>query len=114
MSEVSFIEMGSIAPEKTSHFFAALLGWTFHPIASQASPGGGWFETSTGGKVGLHGNDGAGAVLYFRVENMESAVAQVRALGGSAEDTIADEPGFGRFCNCADPQGLRFGLHQLA
>lgn len=81
-------------------------------MTSEASPGSGWFETPTG-KVGLHGNDAGGAVPYFRVENIEAAVAHVRALGGTAEDFIANEPGFGRFCNCTDPQGLRFGLHQL-
>lgn len=25
-----------------------------------------------------------------------------------------EEPGFGRFCSCKDPEGVRFGLHQAA
>ncbi len=113
MSGVSFIEMGSTEPKKTSRFFVELLGWTFHPMASEGAEGDGYFETP-GGPVGLHGSDPNGAVPYFRVDNIEKAVAQVRALGGSAEDSIATEEGFGRFCNCTDPQGMRFGLHQTA
>ncbi|EDX82400.1 hypothetical protein S7335_846 [Synechococcus sp. PCC 7335] len=38
----------------------------------------------------------------------------MKELGGEAESLGPEEPGFGRFCNCKDPQGIRFGLHQLS
>jgi len=42
--------------------------------------------------------------------DLEVAIADVNRLGSGKVPT--DEPGFGRFCICRDPQGLRFGLHQ--
>ncbi len=112
MGAASFVEMGSGDPSKTSRFFSRLFGWRYHAVDQENAAGGGWFEAE-GGKVGLHGADAQwGAVPYFPVDNIEAAVARVRSLGGWAEDFIADEPDFGRFCNCKDPQGLRFGLHE--
>ena len=104
---VSFIEMGSGNVETTAPFFVAPFGWSFHPMEDR----GGWFDTP-GGKVGLHGGDADwGMVPYLKVGDIESAARQVRRLGGDAE-AIVQEDGFGRFCNCRDPQGMRFGLHQ--
>jgi uncharacterized protein len=40
-----------------------------------------------------------------------SSAERVRAAGGEAE-AVVDEPGFGRFVNCRDPGGIRFGLHR--
>jgi predicted enzyme related to lactoylglutathione lyase len=39
-------------------------------------------------------------------------MALVREAGGQADPPAPEEPGFGRFSNCRDPQGIRFGLHQ--
>lgn len=36
----------------------------------------------------------------------------MRELGGTASDPGANEAGFGRFSQCIDPQGVRFGLHE--
>ena len=105
---VSFVEMGSGEVEKTVEFFSSLFAWPFTPMGA----GGGWFD-APGGRIGVHGGDPDwGAVPYFRVLQLEAAADQVRTLGGEA-DEVLDEPGFGRFCNCRDPQGMRFGLHQL-
>lgn len=107
--DISYIEMGAGDASGVSAFFSGLFGWTFH---SMSDGGDGWFDTPSA-KAGLHGNDpDHGIVVYFRVPNLEAAIAKVRELGGEAEDRIADEEGFGRFCNCRDPQGMRFGLHQ--
>ncbi len=104
---VSFVEMGSGEPEKSAAFFTEMFSWQFHQMAD----GNGWFETP-GGRIGLHGGDAAwGAVPYFQVSDLEAAMDKVRRLGGEAED-IATAEGFGRFSNCKDPQGMRFGLHE--
>jgi predicted enzyme related to lactoylglutathione lyase len=52
--------------------------------------------------------------MYFSVDDIDAAVREVRALGGSADDACPEEPGFGRFSACTDDQGVRFGLHQAA
>lgn len=107
--EISYIEVGSGDAWETGRFFAELFGWTFNTMGGA---GDGWFATPTV-RVGLHGNDpGHGIVPYFRVINIDTAAAKVRGMGGTVEEPGTDEPGFGRFYNCLDPSGIRFGLHQ--
>ena len=107
--DVGYIEIGSGDAAITSRFFADLFNWRFHAMGDA---GDGWFEMP-GMKAGLHGQDAShGMVVYFRVADIDQAAARVRALGGEVDGPGADEPGFGRFCNCRDPQGLRFGLFQ--
>lgn len=106
---VSFLELGSPQSDTgTSQlFFAKVFGWQFHPMPQ----GGGWFQAPQI-RVGLHGNDpGSQIYVFLAVPDLEQAILQVRQSGGEA-DAPTSEPGFGRFSNCRDPQGIRFGLHQ--
>ena len=74
--------------------------------------GEGWFETPAI-KAGLHGGDpNPGILVFFSVADLEVAEARVGELGGESDEPSAEEPGFGRFCMCRDPQGIRFGLHR--
>ena len=108
--EISYIEVGSGDAAATARFLTDLFGWSFTPMGDA---GDGWFQTP-GIRAGLHGNDPAhGIVPYFRVPDIEAAAARVRELGGEVEGVSEEEAGFGRFCNCRDSQGLRFGLHQF-
>ncbi len=50
--------------------------------------------------------------MFFRVPDLDAAIARVVSLGGQAE-APTEEPGFGKFCFCTDPSGLKFGLHLL-
>jgi predicted enzyme related to lactoylglutathione lyase len=89
-------------------FLEQMFGWKFHPIGQPAE---GWLQAPSF-KVGVHGGDPTwGGFVYFGVPDLDAAIAEVNRLGGAAE-IPTDEPGFGRFCTCRDPQGLRFGLHQ--
>jgi uncharacterized protein len=109
LGNVSFLELGTTDTERTRSFFESVFGWQFHPMAQ----GGGWFQAPSM-RVGLHGNDPQPQIYTFlEVPDLESAIALVRQAGGEA-DPPAEEPGFGRFSNCRDPQGIRFGLHQRA
>ena len=106
---VSHLEVGTSTNKQSSHFFSQLFGWSFNRMGSGPE---GWFETPSC-KAGLHTNDPKpGFMVYFSVPNIEQAVAQVKQLGGSAQDISPEEPSFGRFCNCQDPEGVPFGLHQ--
>jgi predicted enzyme related to lactoylglutathione lyase len=70
----------------------------------------GWYQTSSI-KIGMHGNDPLpGFLVFFGVPDLDKAIAKVVSLGGKAE-APTEEPGFGRFCFCTDPSGLKFGLH---
>ncbi|MCJ2144617.1 VOC family protein [Methylobacterium sp. E-066] len=107
--EISYFEVGSGDAAVTARFLTDLFGWSF---TTMGDTGDGWFQTPRI-RAGLHGNDPAhGIVLYFSVTDIEAAAARVRALGGDVEGPSEAEAGFGRFCNCRDSQGLRFGLHQ--
>jgi uncharacterized protein len=108
--DVSFLELGSTEADtaKSSLFFEKIFGWHFNPMPQ----GGGWFQGPRI-RVGLHGSDrGPGIYVFFEVSNLEEAIAIVRKAGGEADPSVTEEPGFGKFSNCRDPQGIRFGLHQ--
>ena len=107
MPRPAYLEIGAPDDALARSFFADLFGWTFTSMEN-----GGWFDSGDI-KTGLHGQDDRPAiVVYFDVPNIEAAVERVRELGGKADEPTPEEPGFGRFSTCADPQGVRFGLRQ--
>jgi len=107
-AEVSFIEIGVSDAATSRAFLEQMFGWEFHSFGQGAE---GWFQTPSL-KAGLHGGDpNGGFLIFFGVPDLEAAIADVNRLGGVA-DAPTDEPGFGKFCMCRDPQGLRFGLHE--
>jgi len=110
--ELAFFELGVEDAERGQAFYGALLGWSFEP-----GPGDG-FVIDGPVPGGIHGGDpGAGPYLFFAVDDIESAEARVRELGGTIEDVDVgnDEESiarFGHFRICTDDQGSPFGLHQ--
>ncbi|HLN04596.1 MAG TPA: VOC family protein [Bryobacteraceae bacterium] len=108
-SELSYVEIGAGDAGKARAFLGQLFGWDFHLMGGGPE---GWFQTPSI-KVGVHGNDPTpGILVFFSVPDLEQAIAQVRELGGEADEPGPEEPGFGRFSTCRDPQGIRFGLHR--
>lgn len=112
--EMAFFEIGVEDAERGRVFYEALFGWRFEPAPS----GGGFAITAPNVPGGMHGGDaGANPYVFFRVDDLDAAVARVQELGGQAEDVPGegDEESvarFGRFRICRDDQGSRFGLHQ--
>lgn len=105
--DVSFVEIGTTDANRSRHFFAKVFGWPFHPMAE----GSGWFQAASM-RLGLHGSDPAPQLYtFFEVSDLDQAILTVLDAGGEAE-AATEEPGFGRFSICRDPQGIRFGLHQ--
>jgi uncharacterized protein len=112
--DLSFFEVGVGDTERGRAFYERLFGWEFEP-----GPSGHGFGIKTPGVPGgMHGGDaGAAPYVFFRVDDMDAAMARVRELGGEIEDmdVEGDETSvarFGRFRLCRDDQGSRFGLHQ--
>ncbi len=104
---VSFLELGAANTQQSRPFFEQVFGWKFHPMKR-----GGWFQAPTM-RVGMHGEDPQPQIyVFFEVPDLEQAMAKVREAGGEADPPSPEEPGFGRFSNCRDPEGIRFGLHQ--
>jgi len=109
MGQVSYLEIGSGHAAQTRQFFEQLFDWTFNSMGEGAE---GWFQTPSI-KVGLHDNDPEPQFfIFFEVADLDGEIARVKELGGAADEPGPDEPGFGRFCTCQTPQGIRFGLHQ--
>lgn len=112
--EVSFFSIGVGDVDKARTFYGTLFGWRF----SEPPAGTGAVIGTSNVAGGVHGGDpGASPYLFFGVDDLEAAVAQVRELGG---ETLEDEEHddevsiarFGRFELCRDDQGSAFGLHQ--
>lgn len=105
----SHFEMGVPDAARAKAFYGPLLGWTFHPMGSGEE---GWIETP-GVRGGLHENDPSARILtYFTVPDIDAAARTVRELGGEPGTPSQETPGFGRFAECRDDQGVPFGLHQ--
>lgn len=110
--EVSFFELGVGDPGRAREFYGSLFGWTF------ADEGSGATIETPNIPGGIHGGDaGASPLVFFRVESIDDALAQVRALGGElSSDLSGEDPStveqFGRFALCVDDQGSMFGLHE--
>ncbi|MER7660227.1 MULTISPECIES: VOC family protein [unclassified Streptomyces] len=113
--EISFFELGVGDPAQARAFYGGLFGWSFEEGTTE---GGGYAIRTPDVPGGVHGGDpGAGPYLFFRVDDMQTALARVAELGGSVDDfdvggdeeTVAR---FGRFTFCRDDQGSPFGLHE--
>jgi uncharacterized protein len=112
--ELAFFELGVEDVEKGRAFYEGLFGWQF-----ALGPSGQGFVIATPTVPGgMHGGDrGSAPYVFFAVDDMETAVARVRELGGVVEDTDVEGDNdsvatFGRFKLCRDDQGSPFGLHQ--
>ena len=105
-SSVVWFELPAADTQRARDFYARLLGWTFEPSGSDdyhmASEAGGAIYGAPGEK---------GLLAYFGVEDIDAAVARVRALGGEA-GTTEEVPGIGRYARCADTEGNPFALYQ--
>ena len=107
--EPSYLELGVPDADAARAFFGALLGWQ---SVDQGS--GGSVQTATLG-IGIHGSDPeAHFEVFFAVAELASSIAKLTELGGSTVSEINHSEGFGRWVECRDPQGVRFGLREIA
>ena len=110
----TFFELGVADADRARAFYEGLFGWRLEP-----GPSGKGYVIDTGGiPGGLHpGDPEAVPYLFFGVDDLDAAVARVRELGGTVQESEheGDEDSsarFGRFKFCRDDQGSPFGLHQ--
>jgi predicted enzyme related to lactoylglutathione lyase len=89
-------------------FYGEVLGWRFEPGHVED----GWTLVDVAPMTGLHGGDAEPTVVpMYRVDDIEAAVAQVRAAGGYSSDP--ERRPYGLSAQCRDDQGTRFYLGQL-
>lgn len=105
-SRLSLVEFPADDPERARHFWSALLGATLEP--RDEGEGEGWQTGQQGPVIGVHrrgrGPGDSFSLPYFAVGDLEAALEQVRALGGSVV-----HPG-AHWAICKDSEGSPFGL----
>lgn len=107
--ELVYFTVPAADAQRAQAFFGELLGWEFAPgnvpggfHIVNAKPPGGLFE----------GGEGTRPRVYFGVDDIRTAVARVRELGGEASEPEAIPSGW--MADCRDDQGLEFSLWQGA
>jgi predicted enzyme related to lactoylglutathione lyase len=102
----SLVEFPADDPERALRFWSGLLGVALDERTE--AEGSGWQARFGATSVGVHARGtGPGDTVslpYFTVPDMEDALEQVRALGGSII-----HPG-SRWAICRDSEGSPFGL----
>jgi predicted enzyme related to lactoylglutathione lyase len=103
---LSLIEFPADDPERARRFWSGLLGATLE--ARSQGEGEGWQTQQPGLSVGVHargrGPGDSFSLPYFAVSDLDAALEQVRALGGSVV-----HPG-AQWAICKDSEGSPFAL----
>ena len=105
--ELFYFSMPVADGERARSFFGDVFGWTFDGAGEQG--GQHVANSKPDGGLGI-GRPGHAPELWFRVANLEAAMARVVALGGTAEPA-GDGPE-GRHASCTDDQGVFFGISE--
>ena len=95
-----------VADEARAHaFFGSLFGWEFGP---GNVPGGSSIANATP-RGGMHaGGEPGKPEVWFDVEDVDAAIAQIRELGGEADEPQEIPSGF--MASCRDDQGTPFNI----
>lgn len=105
--EPSYLELGVPDADRALAFFGELLGWAVPAPATLRQ-----IDTPTL-SIGVHDGDPSALFeVFFAVDDLDVRLEQVRRLGGSVLGEVNDSPGFGRWAECVDDQGTRFGLRE--
>ena len=94
--------------ERGRKFYGGLFGWQFAPDANDRYA----HINNTTPPGGLHAAEGSDPQVWFKVDDIQTAVARVRQLGGQAEDPQQSPTGWSSACR--DDQGTQFNLWQPA
>lgn len=105
----TYIELCVEDADKARTFFGGLLDWQ---TSGDSGPG----QAATGGlDIGIHDKDSSSLLeVFFAVHDLDETLVKLGDLGGSVFGGIhAENMAFGRWIECQDDQGVRFGLREL-
>jgi predicted enzyme related to lactoylglutathione lyase len=106
--DLAYVTMLVPDSTKARDFYGAVLGWEFAPGRIDD----GWQVTNTRPMAGLAGGSAEVTLVpMWRVDDIDAAVARVRAAGGHASDP--ERQPYGITSDCEDDQGTKFYLGQL-
>ncbi len=103
--DIGYVSLWVPDVARAEAFFGSVLGWTFAP----GSGSQGRQAEGTSPHQGLWGGIEHNTLfLCYFVDDVDAAVARVRAAGGEAEEPT-EEP-YGRVASCVDDQGTPFAV----
>lgn len=97
-----------VANDAAREFWANLLGWELTPGSHE----NGWNIVDVRPRGGVFVSAPSPTGLYFRVADVDAAAQRIRAAGGTAGPTQPNTAG--AHADCADDQGVRFGISSLS
>lgn len=95
--------------ERAKAFYGSLFGWKFREWTGPLEYH--MFEGEPGGAIYPYEERDGHYVVYFDTDDIDSAIAGIRELGGEAGDKNAI-PGIGWFARCKDTEANAFSLFQ--
>lgn len=113
-------ELTTRDPQRSVEFYGAVFGWTANIVSSVGVPNYTEFHLGGRGVAGMMPMAGDSMppevpnhwLVYFAVEDCDSATERVTELGGEVTMQPTDVPP-GRFAMVKDPQGATFGIIAL-
>jgi predicted enzyme related to lactoylglutathione lyase len=120
LGDCSWHEIAAFDDAQAFEFFSSLFGWQKHGPGHDMGPLGHYQEYELpdmgfplGGIYKRPADMPAPPhmMLYFRVDDVGTKAAQVKALGGQIVNGPMEVPGGDHIVICGDPQGAAFALH---
>ena len=122
MNRVIHFEIQADNVDRAKSFYEKVLGWKVEQMMTKEKGGMNYWGVSTGeGGPGINGGmyERAGAEEKFylydctvQVGDIDKAVADVKANGGTITREKSEIPGVGWFAGAKDTEGNRFGIMQ--
>ncbi len=106
--DLAYLTLEVVDSARARAFYATVLGWRFHAGRVQD----GWQVEEVAPMAGMSGgHERSAGVPMWRVDDVDAALARVRAAGGTGTEP-ARRP-YGVTADCIDDQGTRFSLGEL-
>lgn len=118
VGEASWLELMTTDAEAALKFYNEVFGWQPSESMDMGPMGKYHMFNRPHGMIGGMMNKGPEMAnvppnwnIYFRVPDVDAAVARITANGGQVLNGPMDVPGGDRILNALDPQGAAFSLH---
>jgi predicted enzyme related to lactoylglutathione lyase len=103
-SSIAWFEVPAADTRRARDFYAHVFGWSFEPFGDDDYH----MAQDAGGAVHAAPVED-GLLTYFRVDDIDAVLRRIRESGGDVIDQ-QDVPGVGRYAQCRDSEGNRFGV----
>jgi uncharacterized protein len=109
--KIVHVEFPAKDVDRGEKFWEGLGGWSIESAGMEGLDYRMFQDDGWGGAVYPQMEDEGGTTIYFGSEDIDSDLAKVRELGGTADDK-QPIPHVGWFARCKDTEGNSFSLFQ--